>query len=92
MSDTAMFLAGAWCLLGWLAGFALAVSLFWRRITKPADGTVRLLRMQIDDAAVHAARQQAIIDELTVEVGQLYGRTDRLARRLVQAGHGERVA
>ena len=92
MSDTAVFLAGAWCLLGWLAGFALAVSLFWRRITKPADGTVRLLRMQIDDAAVHAARQQAIIDELTVEVGQLYGRTDRLARRLVQAGHGERVA
>ena len=84
MSDTAMFLAGAWCLLGWLAGFALAVSLFWRRITKPADGTVRLLRMQIDDAAVHAARQQAIIDELTGEVGQLYGEKERLARRYVE--------
>ena len=93
MSDTAMFLAGAWCLLGWLAGFALAVSLFWRRICRPPDAMVRLLRMQIDDAAVHAARQQAIIDELTVEVGQLYQKCDRLARRLVkQAGHGERVA
>jgi len=91
MSDTAVFLAGAWCLLGWLAGFALAVSLFWRRITKPADGTVRLLRMQIDDAAVHAARQQAIIDELTVEVGQLYQKLDRMARRLLDAS-GERVA
>jgi len=92
MSDTAVFLAGAWCLLGWLAGVALMLALFWRRICRPPDATVRLLRMQIDDAAVHAARQQAIIDELTVEVGQLYGRTDRLARRLVQAGHGERVA
>ena len=91
MSDTAMFLAGAWCLLGWLAGFALAVSLFWRRITKPADGTVRLLRMQIDDAAVHAARQQDIIDELTAEVGQLYQKLDRMARRLLDAS-GERVA
>ena len=91
MSDTAMFLAGAWCLLGWLAGFALAVSLFWRRITKPVDGTVRLLRLQIDDDTARLRRQQDIIDELTAEVGQLYQKLDRMARRLVQA-NGERVA
>ena len=91
MSDTAMFLAGAWCLLGWLAGFALAVSLFWRRITKPADGTVRLLRMQIDDDAARLARQQQIIDELTVEVGGLYQKCDRMARRFAEVNAG-RVA
>ena len=91
MSDTAMFLAGAWCLLGWLAGFALAVSLFWRRITKPVDGTVRLLRLQIDDDTARLRRQQDIIDELTAEVGQLYTSKDRLARRLLDAS-GERVA
>jgi len=93
MSDTAVFLAGAWCLLGWLAGVALMLALFWRRICRPPDATVRLLRMQLDDAAVLSQRQQDIIDELTVEVGQLYQKCDRLARRLVkQAGHGERVA
>jgi len=45
---------------------------------------VRLFRMQIDDAAVHAARQQAIIDELTAEVGQLYQKLDRMARRFAE--------
>jgi hypothetical protein len=47
--------------------------------------------MQIDDAAVHAARQQAIIDELTVEVGQLYQKCDRMARRFAEVSAG-RVA
>jgi len=84
MSDTAVFLAGAWCLLGWLAGVALMLALFWRRICRPPDATVRLLRMQIDDAAVHAARQQAIIDELTAQVAQLYRDGDRRARRYVE--------
>ena len=84
MSDTAVFLAGAWCLLGWLAGVALMLALFWRRICRPPDATVRLLRMQIDDAAVHAARQQAIIDELTAQVAQLYRDGDRRARRFAE--------
>jgi len=75
---------GAFCFIGWLAGVGFVLALFWRRLSKPADGTVRLLRMQIDDAAVHAARQQAIIDELTAEVGQLYGEKERLARRYVE--------
>jgi hypothetical protein len=91
VSDATIILAATWLLIGWAAGFALAVSLFWRRITRPADGTVRLLRMQIDDNAAWLLRQQAIINELTVEVGQLHASSDRLTRRVVETS-GERVA
>jgi len=60
------------------------VCLLWRRITRPGDATVRLLRMQIDDDMKRLARQQDIIDELTAQVAQLYRDSDRLARRYAE--------
>jgi len=91
VSDATISFAAIWLLVGWVFGLLFAVSLFWRRITKPVDGTVRLLRLQIDDDTARLRRQQDIIDELTAEVGQLYTSKDRLARRLLDAS-GERVA
>jgi len=84
MSDPEVVRLGVACLIGWAAGFALAVSLFWRRICRPSDSTVRLLRMQIDDDTARLLRQQAIVDELTVEVGGLYQKLDRMARRFAE--------
>jgi hypothetical protein len=85
MSDAHIIIGAAWCLIGYLCGAGAMVCLFWRRITRPADATVRALRMQIDDDAARRLRQQAIIDELTVEVVELYQSKDRLARRYVEA-------
>ena len=91
VSDATISFAAIWLLVGWVFGLLFAVSLFWRRITKPADGTVRLLRMQIDDDTARLKRQQDIIDELTGEVGQLYQKLDRMARRFAEVS-AERVA
>ena len=85
MSDAHIIIGAAWCLVGYLCGAGAMVCLLWRRITRPGDATVRLLRMQIDDDMKQQGRQQNIIDELTVEVTQLYQTQDRLAKRLAQA-------
>jgi hypothetical protein len=84
MSDAHIIIGAAWCLVGYLCGAGAMVCLFWRRITRPGDATVRLLRMQIDDDTARLLRQQAIIDELTAEVGQLYQKLDRMARRFAE--------
>ena len=91
MSDAHIIIGAAWCLVGYLCGAGAMVCLFWRRITRPGDATVRLLRMQIDDDTARLLRQQAIIDELTAQVAQLYRDQARLARRVVETS-GERVA
>ena len=85
VSDATIVLCAAWCGIGWLTGCACILTVCWRRITRPGDATVRLLRMQIDDDMKQQGRQQNIIDELTVEVTQLYQTQDRLAKRLAQA-------
>jgi hypothetical protein len=84
VSDATISFAAIWLLIGWAFGLLFAVSIFWRRICRPADGTVRLLRMQIDDDTARLLRQQAIIDDLTAEVGQLYQKLDRMARRFAE--------
>ena len=91
MSDAHIIIGAAWCLVGYLCGAGAMVCLLWRRITRPGDATVRLLRMQIDDDMKRLARQQDIIDELTAQVAQLYRDQARLARRVVETS-GERVA
>ena len=85
MSDAHIIIGAAWCLAGYIAGALAMVSLFWRRLTRPADATVRALRMQGDDATARRLRQQDIINELTVEVVELYQSKDRLARRYIEA-------
>jgi len=84
MSDAHIIIGAAWCLVGYLCGAGAMVCLLWRRITRPGDATVRLLRMQIDDDMKRLARQQDIIDELTAQVAQLYRDSDWLARRYVE--------
>ena len=84
MSDAHIIIGAAWCLVGYLCGAGAMVCLLWRRITRPGDATVRLLRMQIDDDMKRLARQQDIIDELTPQVAQLYRDSDRRARRYVE--------
>ena len=85
MSDAHIIIGAAWCLAGYIAGALAMVCLFWRRLTRPADATVRALRMQVDDDTARRLRQQDIINELTVEVVELYQSKDRLARRYVEA-------
>jgi len=85
MSDAHIIIGAAWCLVGYIAGALAMVCLFWRRLTRPADATVRALRMQVDDDTARRLRQQDIINELTVEVVELYQSKDRLARRYVEA-------
>jgi len=84
MSDAHIIIGAAWCLVGYLCGAGAMVCLLWRRITRPGDATVRLLRMQIDDDMKRLARQQDIIDELTAQVAQLYRDQARLARRMAE--------
>jgi hypothetical protein len=84
VSDATIVLCAAWCGIGWLTGCACILTVCWRRITRPGDATVRLLRMQIDDDMKQQGRQQNIIDELTAQVAQLYRDSDRLARRYVE--------
>ena len=88
MSDAHIIIGAAWCLVGYIAGALAMVCLFWRRLTRPADATVRALRMQVDDDTARRLRQQDIINELTVEVVELYQSKDRLARRYVEAQAG----
>lgn len=71
VSDATMALAGFWCLVGWVTGFAFAVAIFWSKIRKTADGVLRLLRYQVDDDAEH--------------LRQLYAMNDRLGRKLIDA-------
>ena len=85
MSDAHIIIGAAWCLVGYIAGALAMVCLFWRRLTRPADATVRALRMQVDDDTARRLRQQDIINKLTVEVVELYQSKDRLARRYVEA-------
>jgi hypothetical protein len=66
LSDAAIQFAAIWLLIGYTAGFGLAVSIFWRRISKPADDTVRRLTLALQDA--------------DAQIGVLYRANDKLAR------------
>ena len=69
ISDATIQLAAIWLLIGYTAGFGLAVSIFWRRISKPADDTVRRLTLALQDA--------------DAQIGVLYRANDKLARLYV---------
>jgi len=79
VSDATIALAGFWCLVGWLAGLAFAVAVWWRPITRnrAESATLRLYRMSLEDSD----RQLTAAFEAN----------DRLARQLADA-HVELVA
>lgn len=68
--DATIVLLGIAALVGWGAGFGLAVVLFWRRITVPMrpDAWRRL---------------QDQLDEANIIIGHLYQANERMAKRLV---------
>lgn len=93
-SDAAVALAGGACLVGWLAGCAFMVALFWRRLTHPIDGSVVQLKREADDAHLRAvelrkladelactcSEKQRVIDDQTAQIGQLYHDVNKMAR------------
>jgi len=98
-AEGTIVLAGAWCLIGYVTGFAFAVVVFWRRITKVPDTTLRMLRMAVADAQALAAdayaradelarvcgEKQRVIDQQTQQIGQLYRDSERITRLYVEA-------
>ena len=98
VSDAAIVWAGVWALAGWLAGFLMAVALFWRPITRRDGAALRLLRLAVDDEQARcvvlqhradelarvASAKQATIDDLSAQVTQLHKDCDRMARAYVE--------
>ena len=84
MNDTHIIIGAAWCIIGYIAGALAMVCLFWRRLSRPAEDERRRLEQALDDAQVQITRKQEIIDELTLQVAQLYRDSDRRARRYVE--------
>jgi len=66
VSDATIALAGFWCLLGWLAGLAFAVAVWWRPITRnrSESATLRLYRMQLEDSDRQLSAALAAADRM----------------------------
>jgi hypothetical protein len=84
--DEAHIIIGAACaLFGYTAGAGAMLCLFWRRLTRPSEDERRRLEQGLDDAQVQINHKQAVVDELTAQVTELYTANARLAQRLAEA-------
>lgn len=71
MSDTMIVWAGAWCLVGWVTGLLLGVSLRWR------DGSreeIRRLRRALEDSDRQLSGQFAAADRMAKMLAEQAGR------------------
>jgi hypothetical protein len=91
MDEAHIIIGAAWCLAGYIAGALAMVCLFWRRLTRPSEDERRRLEQALDEAQAHIIRKQAIVDELTTEVANLYATNDRLARKYVEQAGREKA-